>query len=179
MVPMMAGVTVPSSGEQSGEGWYGGGSQFNWLVASGGVLLENTPGSFRTSTANQGFSPKYYGNAWTGNQYARTFSIGKIGGAVGKASFGLGTAMDIRGMLIFKDNPNSPNAVHPAKAALNAGIGYMGLKINPMAGALYFGVDAFYPGGWTGYGNDYERLQRANEAIIPGFITAPFGALKQ
>jgi hypothetical protein len=50
----------------------------------------------------------------------------------------------------------------------------------PTAAALYFGMDAFYPGGWVGYANDYEQLQKANQQILgERFITAPFGALKQ
>nr|WP_314499859.1 hypothetical protein [uncultured Chryseobacterium sp.] len=32
--------------------------------------------------------------------------INKIGNIAGKASFGIGVAMDIRGMLIYKDNPS-------------------------------------------------------------------------
>lgn len=114
-------------------------------------------------------------------------AVGRWGGILGKASFGVGVGMDAIGVFNYLDNPNSSNAVHPAKAGLNTAMGYIfGLKFNPIAGALYFGVDAFYPkskyqqvGGWQGYAIDYDHLQRANEAIVPGFITAPYGALKQ
>ncbi len=110
--------------------------------------MEVCEGSFRLSTSKLGFSPKYYGNSWGGNQFAKTFNVGKFGYLLGKSSLGLGVAMDIRGMMIYKNNPNSPNAVHPGKAGINSVMGAYGLWLNPVVGSVYFGVDNFYPGGW-------------------------------
>lgn len=128
--------------------------------------MEAGEGSFRLATSNQGFSPKYYGNAWKGNQYAKTFNVSKVGNMLGKLSFGLGVAMDISGMMIYKNNPNSPNAVSPAKAGLNTTMGAYGLWVNPIGGALYFGVDAFYPGGWNGALQKNSSLIKQNQAIL-------------
>lgn len=64
------------------------------------------------------------------------------------------------------DNPNSPNAVHPAKGTFNIGMGAYGTWVNPAAGMLYFGVDAFYPGGWPGAMENMDRTQRANQEIL-------------
>ncbi|GEP89788.1 hypothetical protein SAMN05660909_00397 [Chitinophaga terrae (ex Kim and Jung 2007)] len=75
---------------------------------------------------------------------------------------------------------SADNSISPVKAGLNLAMGLYGLELNPMTAALYFGMDAFYPGGWVGYANDYEQLQNANQQILGNrSITAPFGALKQ
>ncbi|MFY0256527.1 hypothetical protein ACDQ55_21545 [Chitinophaga sp. 30R24] len=89
--------------------------------------------------------------------------------------------MDIKAVdNYYKKGADDPNSTHPAKAGLNLGMGVYGLYYNPLAAGVYFGMDSFYPGGWPGYANDYEQLQNANQQILgDGFITAPFGALKQ
>lgn len=112
--------------------------------------IENTPGSFRLTTSKQGFSPKYYGNGWRGNQYASTFNIGKIGTALGWGSLGLGTAMDGYGVYQYSKNPTHPSAVHPAKMGLNAGVGLYGIYVNPFFGALYGATEALHPNGFIG-----------------------------
>ncbi|KPE48960.1 hypothetical protein [Chryseobacterium indologenes] len=61
--------------------------------------------------------------------------------------------MDGIGVINYYDNPTSKNAVHPTKFGVNTAIGYYSLKVNPVLGAVYFGVDAFYPGGWLGKEN--------------------------
>jgi len=68
--------------------------------------------------------------------------------------------------MIYKDNPNSPNAVHPAKAGLNTTMGAYGLWVNPVAGTLYFGVDAFYPGGWKSALEKNGSLTEQNQEIM-------------
>jgi len=156
--------------------WYGLAGRANWGGAAVALGAEHTPGSFRLGTLESGFSPKYYGNAWMGNQYAKTFNIGKIGGFVGKASFGLGIAMDVRGMLIYRDNPSSRNAVHPGKAGLNTIMGAYGIWISGPGAALYFGIDAFHPGGWQGFmkgmGNMNLEMQ---QHYGPDFRLVPLG----
>src|SRR5690606_38410033 len=75
----------------------GGGSgidKTNYLLGVGGLGLQNTPGSFRLGTTKLGFSPKHYGNAWRGNQYAKTFNIANIGTAASRGVVGLGIAVD-------------------------------------------------------------------------------------
>ena len=160
--------------------WYGPGGKMNWFVSSAGTALENATGSFRiTNGAYNGgaFSPKFYQSAWTGGSRARitTYNIGKVGGYVGKASFGAAVVMDGVGVYNFYRNPDSKNKVHPTKAIVNTVIGYYSLKFNPALGIVYFGVDSFYPGGWTGDGTnpgaiiDTSRMIEANQQVIPGF----------
>jgi len=63
-----------------------------------------------------------------------------------------------------------------AKNGLDIGMGTFGLY-NPISGALYFGVDAFYPGGWKGLGKDQQRLDN-NNSFNPYWQIWP-GAMKQ
>jgi len=63
------------------------------------------------------------------------------------------------------------------KFGVNTSFGIYGLY-NPVASSLYFAIDAFYPGGWGGFARNYDSLQKENSKISPGFVTAPFGALK-
>ncbi|MCX8526481.1 RHS repeat-associated core domain-containing protein, partial [Chryseobacterium formosus] len=154
--------------------WYANGGQANWFFASGAALTEASRGSFRlTNGAYNGssFSPKYYQSAWTGGSRARitTYNISKIGSIAGKASFGTGVIMDGIGVYNYKNNPNSPNAVHPAKAGLNTAIGAIGVWGGPpgaIISTLYFGVDGFYPGGWNGALQMNGSLTQQNQAIL-------------
>jgi hypothetical protein len=65
--------------------------------------------------------------------------------------------------------------VHPAKFGVNTGVGLFSLKVNPALGIIYFGVDAFYPGGWLGDATapgaleDQSRLVKENQKYIPNF----------
>ncbi|WP_159479090.1 hypothetical protein [Chryseobacterium sp. 18068] len=160
--------------KQNDFNWYGKGGQANWFFASGAALTEASRGSFRlTNGAYNGsiFSPKYYQSAWTGGSRARitTYNISKIGSIAGKASFGAGVIMDGIGVYNYKNNPNSPNTVHPAKAGLNTTIGAIGVWGGPPGAILstvYFGVDGFYPGGWNGALQMNGSLTQQNQAIL-------------
>ncbi len=123
------------------------------------------------------YSATQSGRVFLGNQYVKTFSLSKAGGLLGKASLFAGVGMDAIGVWnYYKLGADNPNSVSPAKFGLNTSVGVYGLW-NP-ASILYFGIDAFYSGGWNGAANNYESLQRENSRITPGFITAPYGALK-
>ncbi|WP_343622711.1 hypothetical protein [Flavobacterium lindanitolerans] len=80
--------------------------------------------------------------------------------------------MDGVGVYNWTQNPDSPNAVHPGKAGFNAGMSAYGMWLNPIAPTLYFGMDAFYPGGWFGNENGpgalpvLDRVQSANQQIL-------------
>ena len=147
-------------------GWYTPVSNTNGGIGVGSSILEKVPGSIRFGTSTRGFSPKYYPNAWGGNKYTTTFKIPKSAKLLGKATFVAGVIMDGYGVYEYYRDPNSPNAVHPAKAGLNTGIGIYGFY-NPIAAGLYYGIDAFYPGGWKGLAEDQDRLDRENKAINP------------
>ena len=136
---------------------------------SGSAAL--TSGSFRLSTTKQGFSPRYYGNSWSGNQYATTFNIGKIGNAAGGAFFVAGTANDIYGVYNYYQNSSveNTNAVHPGKAGLNLGMAAYGAYVNPIPALLYGGLEAFYPGGSSGAMKNFSENVEANRKIIPNY----------
>lgn len=124
--------------------------------------VEFIPGSFRLGTSNQMFSPKYYSNWTTGNQYTKVATLSKIGKGLGYAGAGLGLILDAKGVKNYynpKYGPNSPNSVHPGKAGLNTGMAAYGLWVNPIASILYSGIDTFYPGGWEGAANTAQRTE--------------------
>ncbi|MCS4300649.1 RHS repeat-associated protein [Chryseobacterium sp. BIGb0232] len=161
--------------------WYSTGGRGNWGLGVVGTAVEKISGEARVTSVGSTiklYRPNANGNVFIKNAYTKTIGLKGVGEMVGKGSFWLGVAMDARGVYNYYYNPESTNKVHPAKAGLNTAIGAYGTWINPAAGILYFGVDAFYPGGWEGYGNDYQSIQSDNAAIMPGFITAPYGSQK-
>src|SRR5690606_36088351 len=127
--------------------------QIMWGAGTGATALEYNTGSFRlrNGVANgNALSPKYYRSGWTGGSRAqiRTFNIGNVSRMFGRASFGIGLAMDARGVFNYYDNPGSSSAVHPGKAVLNTAVGAWGLTgAGAPASMFYFGLEAFYPGG--------------------------------
>jgi RHS repeat-associated protein len=169
--------------------------QITWGIDAGFSITESSRATFRLtngSAKGNAFSPKWYspspatGRGWGGGSRAgiKTFKVSSVAKVGSWGLFGVGVAMDGIGVYKYYKAPNTNQnafiqSVHPAKAGLNTGMGIYSLYVNPIAGALYFGVDAFYPGGWQSYGSDYDRIQKANAAIVPGFITAPYGSLKQ
>jgi len=125
------------------------------------------------------YRPNANGNVFIKNQYTKTISLSTVGTLVGYGSYGLGIAMDGIAVYNYYYNPHSINKVYPAKAGLNAVMSTYGLTgAGTIPALLYFGVDSFYPGGWEGYGNDYQSIQSDNAAIMPGFVTAPYGSQK-
>ncbi|WP_419868351.1 hypothetical protein [Chryseobacterium sp. CT-SW4] len=158
--------------------WYDTGSKVNWFVSSAGTAVNVFAKRFYIGTARPDAPVKFLGQNYYGN--GRTFiKEGPVAGAIGKFSFGVGVAMDAIGVYNYYNNPTSNNVVHPAKGGLNTTMGAYGLTgAGTIPSLLYFGVDAFYPGGWEGYGNAYKSIQSENAAIIPGFITAPYGSQK-
>ena len=139
----------------------------NAVFGTAASTIEISTGSVRIFKGGS-ISPKFYGTGWTGGSRAKikTYGLGTVGKILGRTSLVVGIAGDINGMIIYKSNPNSPNAVSPAKAGLNTGMGLYGLYVNPIGGSLYFGVDAFYPGGWQGAITDQSRLIEKNQQIL-------------
>jgi len=151
--------------------WYNNGSKanavFGALTSAGGL-----------SNAYLKLTPYFYNNAaaWTPGYKSTPSSVSKTAGILGKVSFFGGVLMDGIGVMnYYTEGADSPNAVHPAKAIVNTGFGYMGLDLNPLAAILYFGVDNFYPGGWTGNAEHEGAIKKMsglterNRAIVPNF----------
>lgn len=158
--------------------WYGPGGKINWLISSIGIGVESFAERFYIGTARPHAPISFFGKSIYGN--GRTFiKAAPIAAAIGRFSFGLGLVMDTYGVTEWSSDKNSPNKVHPAKAGLNTTMAAYGLTgAGTIPSLLYFGIDALYPGGWEGYGNDYQSIQSENASIIPGFITAPYGSQK-
>ncbi|MCQ4142530.1 hypothetical protein [Chryseobacterium sp. EO14] len=102
--------------------------------------------------------------------------LAKWGGIAGKVSFGIGVILDYKALQRGEISEN--------KFYLNTGIGAYGLTgVGAIPSILYFGIDAFYPGGWTGNEkhpgvlNDQTRLDQENR-FNPYWQLFP-GAMKQ
>lgn len=87
-------------------------------------------------------------NGWHGNQYVSVAEVSKIGKVAGVAGLAIGTAADAVGV--------SRGAIPLSKAATNFGVGGAAMLIGgeggAAIGAVYFGIDSFFPGGWSGFG---------------------------
>jgi RHS repeat-associated protein len=155
--------------------WYGPAGKVNWGVVTTAALLENTQGSFRlTNGVKNGskLSLWYYSSGWSGGSRARitTYNISRIGKGLGRFGAGAGLIMDGMGVLGYLHNPNSPNAVHPGKAVFNAGMSGLGFtEVGTIPSIIYFGIDAFYPGGANGYMSDYSDFIYRNPNYYPRF----------
>lgn len=140
---------------------------------------------FYISTARSNAPVRFLGQNYYGN--GRTFiKAAPVAEAIGKFSFGLGMAMDGIGVWNYAQNRTSSNAVHPAKAGLNTTIGAIGVWGGPPGAVIsisYFGIDAFYPGGWDGAMNDTARRQAEFDTIfkdsgLPHQYILPYGSQK-
>jgi len=108
---------------------------------------------------------RLYTSAFHGNQYVAVADLAKVGELVGHGTAFAGIGIDIYGAVRGSESFG--------KAALNIGVGVGSVAGGPLAAggaALYFGVDAFYPGGWVGVLNMAGSLQAQNEAVLgPSF----------
>lgn len=188
----LIGAPVNPGNLDSGN-WYGPGGQVNWAfgvastigVIKGGLNSERmyAEGIRRGISANYELSGRnlsMFRDAPMTKATIPRSNVGEWAGRLGKGSFYLGLAMDAFGVWNYKLDPNSPNAVHPAKAGLNTVMGAMGTWGTPLMAipsTLYFGIDAFYPKGWGGLAIDQESLYRDNRAINPNYQAFP-GAMK-
>ena len=132
--------------------WYGFSGKANWTFGAIGTAVGNSGARFYLGTARPNTPVRFLGQNYYGN--GRTFiKSSHVGGLIGKASFGVGLAMDTYGVIEWSKNKNSPNAVHPGKAGINTTMGAVGVWGGPpgaIISTVYFGVDSFYPGGWVG-----------------------------
>jgi len=78
---------------------------------------------------------------------------------LGELGLGIGTAVDLIGVGNYYLNPDAKLVTSPGKAGLNFGIGLYALKLNPMAGIVYFGIDATI--GW----DEAFRIQAAEHKL--------------
>jgi RHS repeat-associated protein len=154
---------------QSGGGWVGPANSTNGGIGVLAGVAENLAGDARIGSNWKIYTPTAKGGVFKGNQYVSTAKAAKVGKIAGYATLGIGTVIDLIGVRnYYKYGANDPNAVHPAKAGLNFGIGTWGL-INPATAtgaALYYGIDTFYPGGFNGAMQQNSSLIEQNQAIL-------------
>jgi hypothetical protein len=93
----------------------------------------------------------------------------KFGKNLGHGTLTLGTGVDAIGVYNFyTKGANDPNAVHPRKLTLNLGVGLWGL-MNPATAAgsaVYFGIDAFYPGGFPAAMNKHAEIINRDKKLL-------------
>lgn len=91
--------------------------------------------------------------------------IGKVGKGFGQVTFLEGIAIDSYGVATGKTSV--------AKAGTNLGVGLYGMYVNPFVGALYGGLEAFYPGGTEGAVSDYGDTQTIYREQSNGAVFKP------
>ncbi|MFT3675500.1 MAG: RHS repeat-associated core domain-containing protein [Chitinophagaceae bacterium] len=155
---------------------------FAWAPLAGFVSNSvNTAGGYfenfynAKTTLGYGFKDpwyklKLYPSGFKGNQYVSTFNIAKSGKLAGKITFLAGTAIDAYGLYTYyTEGSENPNAVHPAKAGTNLGVGVYGIYGGPpgwIVGAIYFLGDMTLPGGWEGGLNKLGEIQEYNSKVL-------------
>ncbi|MGN7759731.1 RHS repeat domain-containing protein [Chryseobacterium sp. 22532] len=162
-------------------------SQGNTLLSFNGVYMTQLSYREYIGTAKPNVPFKYRGIKYYGN--GRTFlkseslvsvrGVIKIGKFLGPVTVGLGAILDYGyGVKEYERDPNSPNAVSPNKAHLNAVMGLYGLSgVGTIPSVLYFGIDSFYPGGIVGASKTAARTE-AYEQQITGHPLFSNSALK-
>ncbi len=143
--------------------------QGNTLLSFNGTYMANLSyrryiGAARPNSPFTYRGVRYYGNGQTflkSESLINTGSLIKVGKGVGAGTVVIGAVLDWGyGVPQYKKDPNSPNAVSPGKASLNTGMAAYGLTgVGTMPSLVYFGLDAFYPGGFNGYVNDVGSTQ--------------------
>jgi len=154
----------------------------NGTVGVGVSVVENTAGISRVGSNLKVYTATQTGRVFYGNQYVSTVGITKVAKILGPVGLAIGTGIDAVGVNNYYTNgEGTPNSVHPAKAGLNLGVGVWSLATGPagaVGGAFYFGIDAFYPGGWRQALIDQNTNYEHNKAIDPTWRMFP-GPLKQ
>ncbi len=105
------------------------------------------------------------------SKYMSAFKGVNAAKGVGFGLTGVGIVYDYTiGVPRYNKGISDEWSVSPQKARLNTGVALYSLTINPAIGILYFGIDAFYPGGLGGYMNDTDRIIQRNQEILgPGW----------
>lgn len=90
-----------------------------------------------------------------------------MGKFLGPVTVGLSAILDYGyGVKEYERDPNSPNAIPPSKANLNAIMGLYGLTgVGTIPSVLYFGIDSFYPGGIVGASRTAARTEEYEQHI--------------
>ncbi|WP_326985068.1 RHS repeat-associated core domain-containing protein [Chryseobacterium sp. MYb264] len=162
--------------------WYDVGGKANWFVSAAGSGVGTFAERFYIGTARPNAPISFFGRNYYGN--GRTFiKAAPVARAIGRFSFGIAVLMDYGALERGEISEN--------KFYFNTAMGAYGLTpVGAIPAMLYFGVDAFYPGGWTGNAKypgaikDTERRQGQFDSIInansgmPRQYVFPYGSQK-
>ncbi len=169
--------------------WYALGGYINFMLSTTGSIAgakgnvniqdmfalgirKGTQGNYQLTGRN---AKLFNTNAKMTKATAPVSKLATAGKVIGGIALVGGTIMDGIGVLNYVENPNSKNAVHPAKFVTNLSFNLMALRVNPTAGIVYSSVDCFYPGGWTGDAKNEGALMKIgglrerNREIVPNF----------
>jgi len=180
----IGGMTAHSIKLAGDANWYGPSGQANWLfgatAALGGVKGVLNSERMYGEGVRRGLAGNYILTGRNLSQFRTApmteatipiSSVGKLAGIAGVASFGIAVVLDYKAY--------SNGQISKEKFILNSTIGVYGLTgVGTVPAILYFGIDAFYPGGWEQAAIDQDRLYRENKAINPNWQMYP-GAMKQ
>ena len=172
--------------------WYSPAGKGNWYFGTSGVLSGFAGVVQSEKMYSQGIRKGLAGNYILRGRNLSQFgkmpmtkittplsTLTKVGKFIGHGSFYLGVVFDGIGVRNYYRDKNSPNAVHPGKAALNTTMGAFGNwggVPGAILGTTYFGIDAFYDDGWNGVSNDFQEMQKKANYTIDWGTMAPNGA---
>lgn len=140
--------------------------KINAIVTVSAAVAENNVGSFRYKTVKKGFSFKYYGTGWRGNQYAKTYRLSTIGKVGGIAAFGIGLGLDTAK---FYNGEMSGQ-----KYGLNVFMGALGFSGFGLPASLTYGlIESFYPNGVRGVMIDNGSAQSVYRQHHNGAVIKP------
>lgn len=144
---------VPPGGGASSS-WYEIGSKVNAVV---GAVATGAGYSDANVKVALNISTKYLKA-----NFAKTMQIGKIARVVGVAGYMAGTAMDFIAL--------RKGLIGGGKFTTNFVIGAVGLTEGAPLAVMYFGMDAFYPGGVNGFKDDLSKYgSEVKSQTINGF----------
>lgn len=156
----MMGAVYEAQGRISSHNNKTGTNYFNqgmWGAAVYGDYIHN----HKTYKTTKGVVRDIYKNGKPISRRAANYAkVSKLAKGLGVAGFGIGLAIDVRGVFNYYDNPNSSSSVHPAKAGLNTTMGALGFTVwGTPASMLYGTAEAFHPQGAEGALRDYGEVQ--------------------
>lgn len=163
--------------------WYDTSGKANWFFGAGATISGVKGGLNAEDMFGKGMRGGLSGNYQLKGRNLSQFgkmaptkasmpvsSLAKWGGIAGKFSFGAG--------IIMNEIAVSDGTISREKANLDATIGAYGLTgAGIIPSLLYFGIDAFYPGGWVGASETAARTE-ANEQQMTGHPFFSNSALK-
>jgi RHS repeat-associated protein len=155
-------------------------SQYLALWGAEASALENLAGKTQLGNWKLYFENPATGRVFKGNQYVKTIGLAKTGKVLGVAGGIVGMGLDGVGVYNYY-NPTAENInsrVSPGKFGADGvmtGVGIWGGPFGAGASVLYFGIDAFYPGGVQGASSDYISKRLKYESGAAGMEASMMG----